>query len=176
MKIWEQLLFHDSHSILNSVNEPEDAKVEKSTVPKFLKVFFFLVVFFLLIFYFPQKSGEIKTVKIAGQDIKVELALTKEIQEKGLSGRGSLLENTGMLFIFEQPGKYYFWMKDMNFAIDIIWITEDLKVVYIEKNATPKSYPNIFDPKIDAKYVLEVTSGFSEKNNLKEGDTVEFLY
>ena len=84
-------------------------------------------------------------------------------------------KDEGMLFVFNHTGKYPFWMKDMNFPIDIIWIGEDLRVVYIKKDAKPESYPETFTPNQDAKYVLEVFSSFSEKNNLKEGDRVKFL-
>lgn len=117
----------------------------------------------------------IKYAKIAGQMIKVELALTREAQELGLSGRKNLKEYEGMLFIFPKPQKNYFWMKDMNFPIDIIWIDEDFKIIYIEKNVEPSSFPNSFGPGVDNRYVLEISAGFSEKNNLKEGDKVEFL-
>lgn len=116
-----------------------------------------------------------REVVIAGQTLRAELALTPESQAQGLSDRNSLAEDAGMLFVFDRPGKYPFWMKDMNFAIDIIWIGEDLRIVYIKKDARPESYPEAFGPGKDAKYVLEVVSGFSEKNNLKEGDKVEFL-
>lgn len=139
---------------------------------------FGLVIFIFLSYHFwtAVNFDNIKYVKIGGQEIEVELALTTEKQSEGLSGRSELLENSGMLFVFDKPGKYNFWMKDMNFAINIIWISEDMKVVYIKKDATPLSYPEIFSPDVDAKYVLEVVSGFSEKNNLKVGDSVEFLF
>ncbi|MEI6581128.1 MAG: DUF192 domain-containing protein [bacterium] len=117
----------------------------------------------------------IKYIKIAGQKIKVDIALSSEVQERGLSGRTSLKEDEGMLFIFKKPSIYRFWMKEMNFPIDMIWISEDLRVVYIKKNATPESYPETFTSTKDAKYVLEVFGLFSEKNNLREGDKVEFL-
>jgi uncharacterized protein len=121
-------------------------------------------------------SGEcVHFVKIAGQNVKVELALTPKEQEKGLSGRENLADDAGMLFVFKNPGKYSFWMKDMNFPIDIIWLNENFKVIYIKKNAEPSSYPDSFGSGVDSKYVLEVNSGFSEKNNLKEGDLVKFL-
>jgi uncharacterized membrane protein (UPF0127 family) len=67
-------------------------------------------------------------------------------------------------------------MKDMNFPIDIIWISEDLNIVYIKKDARPELFPESYRPETKAKYVLEVVSGFSEKNNLKVGDRVEFTY
>ena len=150
----------------------------KKIVGSFLVVTaFFLVGFFLV--NQPTKNltpENIKHVKIAGQSVKVDLALTSAAQEQGLSGRSGLGENEGMLFIFAKPGMYAFWMKDMNFAIDMIWLSEDLKVVYIKKDALPMSYPGSFVPKDNAKYVLEVPAGFSEKNNLKEGDSAVFTY
>lgn len=126
-----------------------------------------------------QIPANIKSVQIAGQNVKVDLALSTATQEEGLSGRASLVENTGMLFVFLNPGKYAFWMKDMKFAIDMVWISEDLKVVYIQKNATPASYPATFGPGISdryAEYVLEVPSGFVDKNGLKLGDSLLFTY
>ncbi|MCX6751552.1 MAG: DUF192 domain-containing protein, partial [Candidatus Nomurabacteria bacterium] len=93
-----------------------------------------------------------------------------EAQEKGLSGRKSLNEDQGMLFVFYKSEIYPFWMKDMNFAIDIIWIDEDFRVVFIKKNASTQSYPETFTPNQNARYVLEGSAGFSEKNNLKVGD------
>ncbi len=137
-----------------------------------------LVIGFFLINYFPNNSRteNIKYVKIAGQNIKVDLALTAKTQEQGLSGRSELKENGGMLFIFDREDLYPFWMKDMNFPIDIIWINKDLKVVYIKKDASPLSYPETYSPEENAKYVLEVTSDFSEKSNLKVGDKAEFIY
>jgi uncharacterized membrane protein (UPF0127 family) len=135
-----------------------------------------VVVFLALLFNIPCKQENIKFVKIAGQDIKVDLALTPAEHEQGLSGRQNLKENAGMLFIFSRSGKYPFWMKDMNFPIDMIWLSEDLRIVYIKKNAAPESYPESFGPDTNAKYVLEVVSGFSDKNNLKTGDSVSFIY
>jgi len=127
------------------------------------------------IFLRKTEIGDIKFVKIAGQIIKVDLALTQETQEKGLSGRENLKDNEGMLFIFSKPAKNYFWMKDMNFPIDMIWFDENFKIIYIKKDAQLSSYPNSFGPGVDNQYVLEVMAGFSEKNNLKVGDTVEFV-
>jgi len=146
----------------------------------FVVVILFLgvIAFFLAnqnIFLRKSIGNDIKFVKIAGQIVKVDLALTQKDQEQGLSGRESLKDNEGMLFIFSKAQKNYFWMKDMNFPIDIIWLDENFRVIYIQKDALPSSYPNVFGPAVDNSYVLEVSSGFSKKNNLKEGDLVEFL-
>lgn len=145
-----------------------------------------VAIIFVILFLFKisNKSSitDIKYVSIGGQKIQVELAVTVAERTQGLSGRKSLDEGTGLLFIFEKSGLYPFWMKDMNFPIDIIWLApsdgddQDLKIVYIKHNATPSSYPETFGPDKDAQYILEVVSGFSEKNNLKVGDTVILNY
>ena len=89
------------------------------------------------------------------------------------------MPDTGMLFVFSTPSKQLFWMPNMNFSIDMVWVTPDMKVDYIKKDATPESYPATFGPSVndgDAEYVLETTSGFSDSTNLKIGDSVQFLY
>ena len=138
---------------------------------------FILIFFSIFLFFFFHKSNIKNTtgVQINGEYIKVDLALTKESQEKGLSGKAGLGEKEGLLFVFPNSGKYTFWMKDMNFPIDMIWISEDMHLVYIKKNALPASYPETYVSDKDAKYVLEVVSGFSDKNNLKIGDLVYFV-
>lgn len=148
------------------------------------KSFLIIFIFVALIGFFVAhddnyekiKTDRIKYAELAGIKIKVELALTQTQQEQGLSGRSELKENEGMLFVFDQPGKYYFWMKGMNFPIDIIWIGENKKIIYIKKNAEPDNYLETYGPDEEVKYVLETLAGFSDKNNLKEGDSVIFLY
>ena len=139
---------------------------------------FFSVLFFLIERKIeePKNIEDIKFVEIANKKINVELALTKIEQEQGLSGRKELDVDRGMLFVFSQTGIYPFWMKDMNFPIDMIWVGEDLKVVYIAQEIKPESYPKVFSSIQKAKYVLEVNAGFSRKNNLKVGDSVVFTY
>jgi len=143
--------------------------------------FIALIIVFLLGYHFwtAVNLDNIQSVQIAGKTIQVDLAVTPAEQEQGLSSRQGLAENMGMLFVFGSSDKYQFWMKDMNFPIDMIWIREDMKVVYIKKNALPALYPETYGPgtnDADAKYVLEVVSGFSDKNNLQVGDAVLFTY
>ena len=114
-------------------------------------------------------------VTIGTTKIKVDLATTTATFKKGLSGRPSLASDTGLLFIFKTADIYQFWMPDMHFPIDIIWINNG-KVVDVDENAT-----NIFDPKHPvfyrpssaARYVLEVNAGFFKKHGLKIGDKVQ---
>src|SRR3989338_9107684 len=141
---------------------------------KNISSFVLAVVFFILLFVIPKDHRNIKAIQIMGQNIRVNLATTDAAREQGLSGRENLKEDEGMLFVFDYPDKYSFWMKDMNFPIDIIWLGENLEVVYIKKDAEPSSYPNAFGPDKNARYVLEVKAGFAEKNNLKEGDKIKF--
>lgn len=141
-----------------------------------------IVVIFISLIIFLTNQGQkienkqIKYVTLAGVKLEVELALTEEEQRKGLSGRKSLENDQGMLFVFDQPGKYYFWMKDMNFPIDIIWIGEENEIIYIKKDAKPGNTLETFGPNENSRYVLEVNSGFSEKNDLKIGEKIEFSY
>lgn len=109
--------------------------------------------------------------------VYAEVADTEASRTKGLSGRSGLKENEGLLFVFDHPGKYGFWMKDMLFAIDIIWIAEDGTVVHIEREVSPSSYfevdpPQTFANKPDAKYVLELASGVSAKYGVYLGTKV----
>ncbi len=79
-----------------------------------------------------------------------------------------------MLFVFDKPGRYGFWMYGMKFPLDIIWIEESLRIVHIVENAQPCS--NIcetYEPPAEALYVIEVNAGFVEKYGLKVGDVVE---
>jgi len=118
------------------------------------------------------KVEKVSTVEVDGTIFKVVIADTEKEMNRGLSGRKKLEKNQGMLFVFEKSGVYPFWMKDMNFPIDIIWIDEDFKVVYIKENATPESYPETFTSYSPARYALEVASGVTKNNKIKIGDNV----
>lgn len=123
-----------------------------------------------------SNNETIKQVKIKGATVQVELVREPAKQAQGLAGRASLPENQGMLFVFEKPGQYSFWMKDMRFALDIIWISADGQIVDLAQNISPETYPQqTFKPKKPALYVLEVNAGFAKKHGLTRGDKVEFI-
>lgn len=115
-----------------------------------------------------------KKVEINNRNINVLVADSSEERAQGLSGRKRLAENQGMLFVFTDPGPYCLWMKDMNFAIDIIWLDKDKKVIDIKENAQPESYPESFCPKGDAQYILEVPAGSTQKWNIEPGQVARF--
>jgi uncharacterized membrane protein (UPF0127 family) len=106
--------------------------------------------------------------------ISIERALSQEAKQKGLSGRASLAEDSGLLFVFDRPDVYPFWMPDMHFAIDIIWIDGEKRIVTIKENATPESYPTLFRADSPALYVLEVNSGDARKWGWAPGTVLSF--
>lgn len=97
-------------------------------------------------------------------------ANTPGSREKGLSGMDRLADNSIMLFTFDKPNKYGFWMKDMKFPIDIIWLDKDYKIVHIEEKVSPNSYPKIFYPERESLYVVEMNAGLAQKNAIKLDD------
>lgn len=115
----------------------------------------------------------ISQVVIGTTTIVVEIEDTPAAREQGLSGRVSLADGSGMLFVFEQPGTYGFWMKDMNFALDMIYADASGRIVTIVRDATPESYkqnpPQVFYPSSPALYVLEVPAGFADSHTIVEG-------
>lgn len=113
-----------------------------------------------------------RTVVIKDTQVSVEVVDTPESREHGLSGKSSLPHDSGMFFVFEQAGVYPFWMKDMLFSLDMLWIGDDFSVVHIVENASPDTYPDIFDPGVPARYVLEVNAGFVKEKNIQVGDIV----
>lgn len=106
--------------------------------------------------------------------ISLEIASNTASQIKGLSGRTSLPEGQGLLFIFSSAGFHGFWMKEMNFPIDIIWIDDSFKVVTIKADTNPQTYPKVFYPVSPARYVLEVNAGVASSSSLKEGEMLVF--
>jgi uncharacterized membrane protein (UPF0127 family) len=113
-------------------------------------------------------------LKIDDNKFTVSLADTNALRTRGLSNTQNLPQQTGLLFVFEDADIHGFWMKDMNYDIDIIWISTENEVVYIQHSATPESYPKVFSPNKQALYVLEVNSGEAKKSDIKIGDTIVF--
>jgi len=119
-------------------------------------------------------EGKISEVLIGATVFAVEIADTVSSRAKGLSGKEGLGVNEGLLFVFQKPGEYSFWMKDMLFSIDIAWISENGQIIYIEEGVTPDSFPESFGPRADSLYVLEVSKGVFEREGIVVGDFVSF--
>jgi len=117
----------------------------------------------------------LKRIYIDGTPIKVEVADTPEKRVNGLSGRSHIPASQGMLFVFENEGTYSIWMRNMQFSLDIFWLDENGVVIDMWQNAHPNSYPQVYEPRSAALYVLETVAGFAEVYNIDIGDTVTGL-
>jgi uncharacterized membrane protein (UPF0127 family) len=109
------------------------------------------------------------TILVNNSSIKVFIATTSESMRRGLGGISNIRDDQGMIFDFGTSTTPYFWMKDMLFPIDIMWINEEKKIVGIESNISTSSYPSTFSPSVPIRYVLEINAGLAEKIDLKEG-------
>lgn len=107
----------------------------------------------------------------------VDIALTDKQQQDGLSVKNFMNETEGMLFFLGEPAKASFWMKNMHFPIDIIWLDENFTIVHIEKTLSPCTstfYCPSYTPLKESLYVLETIAGFSNKHNIKIGEKIDF--
>jgi uncharacterized membrane protein (UPF0127 family) len=116
-------------------------------------------------------------VTVNGLVLLADISVTDEQRAKGLSVKDGLTENEAMLFVFDNEAEHTFWMKDMKFPIDIIWIDSDKTIVHIEHNLQPCGYGVLcptYKPGQDSLYVLETVSGFAEKHDVVQGTRVQF--
>ena len=127
----------------------------------------------------PEPDGA-PTVRVGSASFSVELALSPEERQQGLSGRQSLARNAGMLFVFEEERTLHFWMKDMLFPLDILWIDARCRLAGVAAGV-PTPPPGAGNDEIPraqspspARFVLEVNAGEAARNGLWPGDAVEF--
>jgi uncharacterized membrane protein (UPF0127 family) len=128
----------------------------------------------------PDSTPTPTTVTIGDASFAVELAVTPQQQAQGLSRRPSLTPGTGMLFIFKSEGQPFFWMKDMHFPLDMVWISAEYVVVDITEDVPPPDSGQTtsdlptYRPAEPAQYVLEINAGEAESADMRIGDLVEF--
>lgn len=120
-------------------------------------------------------AQDLKQICIKNICIKAEIADSAAARERGLMFRQGLKQDQGMLFIFKEQEIHIFWMTNMRFPLDIIWIDTDKRIVDIKESVPPcrQACGNII-PLAEAKYVLEVNAGFVNKNGIKVGDILIF--
>jgi len=123
-----------------------------------------------------QLAGAQAKIVIDGSTLNASIANTDALREKGLGGTASLSDNQGMLFVFDTPGEYAFWMKDMVIPIDMAWVGPDLSIVHIESDVSPSTYPNSFSPDKPALYVIETNAGYFAAHHISVGDTVDISF
>lgn len=108
------------------------------------------------------------------QKFIADIADTEDLRDQGLSDREILGANEAMLFVFNKADRYGFWMKDMNFPLDIIWTDDQGRIVYYYQNLSPDTYPQVYYPSATSTMVVEVNAGIIEKQKVKIGDQLIF--
>ena len=126
-----------------------------------------------------SENGSYQRVNITvnNQLLITDVSATNEQRTRGLTVKNALAENEAMLFVFDNEAKHKFWMKDMKFPIDIIWIGRDKTVLDIENSLQPCNSVllcSTYEPDGDSLYVLETVGGFAQKHGIVKGTIVEF--
>ncbi len=118
------------------------------------------------------------SISIDGSRFDVEIADTPEERARGLSGRESLPDSSGMLFVYRQSRVPSFWMNEMLIPLDFVWIGEECVVVDLHTEVPPPapgtssgSLPT-YHPRSPIKYVLEINAGKVGELGIEVGDRV----
>lgn len=138
-----------------------------------LLVFVTLIVVVLMaipVFWVYRRESVGERVWIDNEMYVLESADTEALRQKGLGGRGTLCETCGMLFVFDRPDRYAFWMKDMRFPLTVIWLAGE-QVVFIARDVAP-DFPGVISPPVPADRVIEINAGRARA--LNHGDQVRF--
>jgi uncharacterized membrane protein (UPF0127 family) len=114
------------------------------------------------------------TITVGNNTIDAEIPENAQKKDIGLSGRACIGADQGMLFVFDKPDQYNFWMKDMKFPIDIVWLDDKKNTIGVTPSLSPSTYPQTFTSKSPAKYVLEIQSGRAQQLNVVEGTQLQF--
>ena len=121
------------------------------------------------------------TIKVDDVALQVQIADTEPRRVRGLMFQDQLPYDQGMIFVFQEPGLHSIWMLNMQFSLDMIWFDKAGKVVHIEKDVPPcKTALEIAScqsviPVDEAVYVLEVTAGFIDKNNITDNSVLTII-
>lgn len=107
------------------------------------------------------------------KQIDIEIAETNKERAQGLMYRTQMAESQGMFFIMRREETQSFWMRNTYIPLDIIYLDNDLRIVTIQKYTEPLSDEPVPSYK-NAKYVLEVIAGFTNKYAIIEGDFVQY--
>lgn len=123
----------------------------------------------------PTSAPVFWSLSVNGKPLRSQVVTSTEDITRGLGGHDPLADDEGMLFVFDQPGVYAFWMKGMRFPIDIVWVDHG-KVVDIAPNMPPPAsafdWPKTYRPKASADMVLEVAAGRAEAYGLRIGSEI----
>lgn len=172
-----------ARTLPSSVNRENRSTVQlrMPRPPRRLFIIGFLIFLFAVIISFvvytqeakaPHPTLRLVTAALNGHTFDLEVADDPVARVKGLAGRDRLNEGEGMLFVFDAPDIECFWMKDVNFPIDIFWFDSEKRLIHHISNLSPETYPNSFCPPSPSQYVVELPAGTIEKLSIEHGDTL----
>lgn len=127
---------------------------------------------------FPQLSEKTATATINNHRFNLFIAKTNKEKEVGLSEKNSIDNDQGMIFVFDKPDFYSFWMRNMKFSIDIIFVNKN-RIVTISPDANPSTDPSktenltIYKPEDPADTIIEIKGGLSSSYGFKKGQEVK---
>ena len=134
-----------------------------------------LILVALIVSYMFRNFQPSTEVRVGSGVFSVQLATTDVARVKGLSGVDHLNANGGLLMVFQSDDRWDIWMKDMKIPLDIIWMNNEKKVIYIVTDASPNlGTSKIFKPADAARYVLEVPAGTVKSAGIKVGNLATF--
>lgn len=119
-------------------------------------------------------------VQIGDTVYVVDLAVTPEERSQGLSGRSSMGADRGMLFVYDEDGARTFWMPDMHFPLDMVWIRADCTVAGVTADVpnppldTPRDQLELYPSAGLVRFILELNAGQAAEHGIEAGGTVEF--
>ena len=139
-------------------------------------IFFFLLTLIFAVFFFGISKKEKIVLHFQNYSFRVEVAQNSWQRARGLMFKKQMKENEGMLFVFSKPGLYNFWMKNVKFPLDLIWIDSEKKIVDLKLEQEPclgDICPAI-KPRAKAQYVLELKGGMATKAGMSLGSLLQF--
>ncbi len=125
---------------------------------------------------FQSDTVQKPAITIGPIQFSIDIADTPQEREQGLSGRKELKPSEGMLFVFPTKERFGFWMKDMQFPLDFVWI-DDIWVIEITHNVAildKDGQINTIQPSYPVDKVLEINAGAASKSGIKVGDLVQY--
>ena len=168
---WLARIVWDDEAESSSLTTP--TRYMKNKLMLYRRLVYLIIIIFIIISIYYYFHPFQTTVFIKNIPIYVDLAINDTERQKGLGEREHLDDGRGMLFVFPNPEKFQFWMKDMQFPLDFIWIKDNV-VIDLTKNVpiyTDGVYTRL-QPSEPVNKILEVNAGFIDKNQIQIGDPI----
>lgn len=164
--------------MLNSATEETVSVPNGQLIGMFIRIILLtaitVIAVFLLSFEYGYHDSQVRTLDVSGRTYRLQTAVSPVVLQEGLGDRLNMPQDDGMLFVFKQPAQLCFWMKDMQFPLDMVWVTQQKKIDTILENVPVKSYPKSFCSHNKTLYVIELNAGEAVRSKLKPGELLNF--